>query len=612
MFANFLFFLIALVIYSTAKMAAPSPEPADHVFVYTALATLIFAAICKTAFSRLNKRAAALPEDYLDQNIQTCTTRLSILALIVFSLDLYCLNLPALFSGTALFRTFPTLEALFFLVFFIFHLIIVWASAWQVQKEKLPSRISQTVYIRSNLSISLPAVLPWFIISFFADLIQFLPWDSLKSFLLTPLGEMVYILVFLVPLALFAPMVIARFWGCRPLTPGPERACIENACKKAGVTYTDILEWNLFGGAMITAGVMGLIGRFRYILVTPAMIRALNFQEIEAVILHEIGHVQKKHMLFYLLFVLGFMGSIYFLVDPLILLLSLSRPLIQAGEIIGMEKKALISVVFNGLIIGWMVVYFRFLFGFFMRNFERQADIHLFSFTDHAWPLISTFQKIASISRQSPDKPSWHHFSIRERVSFLTECQLDPHKITRHHSRIKIWLSLYLIAMTGICYAGYTVNYGWARQPFETYVTKKILQQELALNPDRSDLYVMVADYYYGLDDYQRAKEAYENVLKIDPDNVHALNNLSWLLATCPDSRFVDAPRALELARKAVAIEPSPHILDTHAEACFINNDLTCAVEMARRAFDAAATEKKAYYRDQLARFKKAFDSSVL
>ena len=72
-----------------------------------------------------------------------------------------------------------------------------------------------------------------------------------------------------------------------------------------------------------------------------------------------------------------------------------------------------------------------------MRNFERQADLHIYQFTHDASPLISTFYKIASFSRQSIDKPNWHHFSITERISFLHQCEHDRHFIQRHDRKVK-------------------------------------------------------------------------------------------------------------------------------------------------------------------------------
>ena len=75
------------------------------------------------------------------------------------------------------------------------------------------------------------------------------------------------------------------------------RSRIENLCQKANFQYADILYWPIFGGRMITAGVMGLMKKFRYILVTKALFHSLEPEEIDAVIAHEIGHIKKKHFI---------------------------------------------------------------------------------------------------------------------------------------------------------------------------------------------------------------------------------------------------------------------------------------------------------------------------
>jgi tetratricopeptide (TPR) repeat protein len=104
---------------------------------------------------------------------------------------------------------------------------------------------------------------------------------------------------------------------------------------------------------------------------------------------------------------------------------------------------------------------------------------------------------------------------------------------------------------------------------------------------------------------YEKAIVAYENVLKIDPVNVHALNNLAWLLATCPDKAFRNAPRALELARRAVDIKREAYILDTYAEALFVNNYKKQALATAKQALEMS-TEGKEDYKAQVIRFENA------
>jgi len=67
-------------------------------------------------------------------------------------------------------------------------------------------------------------------------------------------------------------------------------------------------------------------------------------------------------------------------------------------------------------------------------------------------------------------------------------------------------------------------------------------------------------DYYWAIADYSRA-------LTINPDYALAYNQLSWTLAVCPDARFRNGAKALEMAVKAVELSTNNHTLDTLAAA---------------------------------------------
>ncbi|MCP4049429.1 MAG: M48 family metalloprotease, partial [bacterium] len=172
--------------------------------------------------------------------------------------------------------------------------------------------------------------------------------------------------------------------------------------------YSNILKWPVFGGSLITAGVMGVFRKFRYVLVTPALMKYLEPEEFDAVIAHEIGHIKRRHIFLYLLFLLGFSAISYSLFDLfrfVIIYFGLDDTLRTMSPLL---RSILISFIPATL----FIVYFRYIFGYFMRNCEREADIFVYSLMDSAKPMISTFNKIASINRMPKDKPSWHHFSI--------------------------------------------------------------------------------------------------------------------------------------------------------------------------------------------------------
>lgn len=605
MFSNFIYFLAALVIYTTSELFDKSSGSDPVAMGFCLASTAVFALVCRIYFKRLSGLGQVLTVQDIDQRVNTAVSRFSIAALVLFAVNIYGFRVNHLLSGMLVFQWVPTLGALLFLGLFLFYLVLIWNDAYQIQKRFFTGALTKKSFILSNVAFCLPALLPWCLLSLLADGLELLPFDGLNAFLNTTAGEVIYLLFFVIVISVFGPVLIRRLWGCRPLAPGFDRQRIEKTCQMAGLKYRDILVWNLFGGGMITAGVMGIVGRFRYILVTPALLACLDDDEIQGVILHEIGHVYHRHMLFYLLFFAGFIACNFVFFEPLMLMIYLITPLYDGSAFPGLDLDTAYAAVTCMVLIALFILYFRFLFGLFMRHFERQADLHIFKYTDSPSALISTFYKIAALSRQSMDKPNWHHYSIGRRIRFLERCRMNPALIQSHHGKVKKMIAGYVLAVGAVFFLGYSLAYGGLNSSFTRFAAGKILSRQLDLNPANSDLYAQVGDFYYDARQYEKARVAYENVLKIDPVNVHALNNLAWLLATCPDKAFRDAQRSLALARRAADIRKDAYILDTYAEALYLNNYRRQALKIAKQAL-LASTRKRQYYKGQVARFEKA------
>jgi len=82
------------------------------------------------------------------------------------------------------------------------------------------------------------------------------------------------------------------------------------------------------------------------------------------------------------------------------------------------------------------------------------------------------------------------------------------------------------------------------------------------------------ADHYYnqGLTwdikgNFEQAVFYYTKALEINPRHAQACNNLAWLMATCPDGRYRNGPKAVVFAETAVALNRKPDFLDTLAAA---------------------------------------------
>jgi Zn-dependent protease with chaperone function len=608
MFGNFIFFIIALIIYATYQPVATPRFALGTTLVLFSLLLAIYTISIRKYFERItaNIRAGA-PADKMTHRFDVGLKKFAVWALIVFAFELYGLNLPGFLNTFDLFNTLPTLEALVFLSLFIIQMIIIWHAAYTPRDLLFPGRMTQKAYITGQVSLNLPILLPWIALSALMDMISVLPFDTPKQFLLTPLGQTLYFLGFLLLTAILAPAMIRIFWRCKPLADNPDHRRIAALSDRAGVKFAAILQWPLFGGRMLTAGVMGLVSRFRYLLVTKALLQLLTPEEVDSVIAHEIGHVKKKHLYFYLFFLGGYMLLSFSILDLIIYVIVYSRPVTVIMETIGQDRTGATTLLFSLTSIVLFLVYFRYIFGFFMRNFERQADTYVYTLFNSAEPLISTLRKIAYLSGQPADKPNWHHFSIGQRIGYLEKCETDRRWVGRQDRKIKKWLTIFTVAMVMVGIIGYQVNFGKMGQRLNQHYFESVLKKEVEKNPSRPELYRALADIYYNLKRYSEAIKHYNVALDLSPADPEVLNSLAWLYATC-DNQGLRSPRlALALAKQAVAISPRAHILDTLAESYYINGKLENAIESARMAL-VVATENRSYFKDQLSRFRKAAD----
>jgi tetratricopeptide (TPR) repeat protein len=86
--------------------------------------------------------------------------------------------------------------------------------------------------------------------------------------------------------------------------------------------------------------------------------------------------------------------------------------------------------------------------------------------------------------------------------------------------------------------------------------------------------------YYGGMDDLAHELEWLERAVKADPSNPEAYNATAWVLATDPNPKLRDPRRAVDLARKAVAIEPrDADCWNTLGVAQYRANDWRSAVD---------------------------------
>jgi len=186
------------------------------------------------------------------------------------------------------------------------------------------------------------------------------------------------------------------------------------------------------------------VGRFRYVMFSDALLEALSPAECEAVLAHEIAHSRYRHPVIYLLFTLGFVALAY---DAM----ALVPPALRGDYLSQMPLLAIL-----------VVIYFRFLFGYLSRAFERQADVYAAGLVGSPVPLILALEKIALISGDIRELRSWRHHSVAERVRYLGEIGYDAEEQERYHASMR-WLTA-AVAASVVVFVG-AAWYLWMREP---------------------------------------------------------------------------------------------------------------------------------------------------
>jgi tetratricopeptide (TPR) repeat protein len=193
-------------------------------------------------------------------------------------------------------------------------------------------------------------------------------------------------------------------------------------------------------------------------------------------------------------------------------------------------------------------------------------------------------------------------------VDFLEQASRQPSLAGRHKKKITWAVGLFFFLLIGLGVYGVEeriwFSYGIPEDP---RVLESLLTHELRSRPEDTKIMMALAMVYHEQKHYNRAKEMYEKILRADPQNPWALNNLAWMLATSRGPDLFQPQKALLLAEKAAALNPNPMILDTLAEAHLANGRPDRAIEVIREVL-AKNPPNRSYYLAQEKRFQQALE----
>ncbi len=161
---------------------------------------------------------------------------------------------------------------------------------------------------------------------------------------------------------LISPLMLCRILRTQPLADSPLRRRLLAIADRQQLKVRQILLWHTHHN-IANAAVMGIVGRFRYVLLSDLLIETMPDEQIEAVFAHEIGHLVHRHMQWYLLLIVSFL----LILSNLDAWAARLFPSAAGVQWLTLSADAWLSIAAG---MGFVLI-----FGIISRRFERQADV---------------------------------------------------------------------------------------------------------------------------------------------------------------------------------------------------------------------------------------------
>lgn len=524
--------------------------------------------------------------------------------LFLIFIDLYVLNIKAVLLETNIAALqHSRFVELVLIALYIIYLLCIWTSFFlALATSGVITKKDIRHEILTKLKFLFPAIIPYTFVNILTEFIDLLEMPFLRH-IQEVLPQSISFLLAVLVLIILIPFFIKKIWGCKPLSQGMLRNAIESITKQADINFRDILVWPLAGSRACTAAVVGLFPGARYLMLTDCLLQALTLPEIEAVVAHEVAHVKKMHLWCQFALLAGYAMLIYSLAEPAMQWLFSHKIVIKLMLNLEDVPFALTSFMLILPFILFFILYFRFFMGYFIRHCEREADMAIFDIHNHPYNLISSLEKIAFLAGGIRNQPSWHHFSIAERVAFLQQCHILPEKRTAFTSS---FLHKKIIAIGSICtllVASHVLPLDkWGKER-----TKQTLDNTIATimeeGGDNPLWFLLVGQLLTEKGLFEQALTAYQKAFALAPESPEVLNDYAWFLITNPKQELKKQEIGLQYALKAANIKRLPHILDTLAEAYFVNGMFDEAIETEKQAINMKP-ENIEHYKKQLLKFE--------
>lgn len=310
------------------------------------------------------------------------------------------------------------------------------------------------VFTSEQLVLLIPLVLPFTLFTLFLDGARFSLFTPIKVAILDNFGPAWFgaftlfgCVAAVVTLFLVVPPILIWLWGCKPIDNPELNEYLEALCQRAGFRCGGIRVWKVMGHSP-NAAIIGVLPRWRYILLSPGLLDLLPPRGVAAVVAHEIGHSKHRHLFLYPFIMLGMVLSgllaVSWLTQPVQSALAAFDSLYPSTWW-PLFLQPTLFLIFAAV----AALYFRIVFGYFSRLCERQADLYGVTIGLSRGQIAATLDVVAYLSGNIHDVPSWHHYSMGERIDFLV--RTDESAPQRHRRQVVRAISFYALAfVTGI------------------------------------------------------------------------------------------------------------------------------------------------------------------
>lgn len=339
---------------------------------------------------------------------------------------IYLWDWPQMVRVTWQWQDWPLVDDVLVFVPVIASLLLVWMAFFYVERTALQLRETTADATVNSERKSLFAYLVW-------QCRHYLAMALLPAFLVLAIQEFgggylraanlnkvphEYLALLIVPvlgvMVVGLPVVLRRLWPTSELPANELRSELTAISQQMRTPLTRMLVWQT-QGRMANAAVAGLSRYCRYLFLTDALLVQLTPSEISAVVRHELGHLQRRHLLLRLL-LLALPALAWFMVQPLF-----------GSELDLLSTSSPYSLAVSAVYLAYAVI----VVGQFSKWLEYDADLAAVLEAngkvnaDHARDLIH-----ALIALQGPQRENrltnWLHPPTSQRIVWIRRVLMQP------------------------------------------------------------------------------------------------------------------------------------------------------------------------------------------